>query len=163
MMDVKLTLSRSRSGLGFTQAKGLIYRAVCQTVSAEGIAQPVEVSVLLTDDEGIREINREFRGIDSSTDVLSFPMSELKPGQFDADLCDRDPETGRIMLGDMAVSLETCAAQGEDLGHGFSKELQYLAVHSVLHLLGYDHVDEAEDKRLMRSREKVIIKSLGMG
>lgn len=161
-MDVKLTLSRSRTGLGFAQAKGLIYRAACEALSAEGVSEPVELSVLLTDDGGIREINREFRGIDSSTDVLSFPMTELEPGHFDASLCDSDPETGRIMLGDMALNLETCAAQGVEFGHGFARELQYLTVHSVLHLLGYDHVDEAEDKRLMRSREKEIIKNLGV-
>lgn len=162
-MDVKLTLSRSRTGLGFNNAKSLIERAVGETLTAEGINEPVEVSVLLTDDEGIHEINREFRGVDMPTDVLSFPMTDLEPEHFDADICDRDPETGRILLGDMAVSLETCAAQGVEFEHGFSRELQYLAVHSVLHLLGYDHEDEADDKRLMRTKEKIIMKRLGMG
>lgn len=72
-------------------------------------------------------------------------------------MCERDPETGCVLLGDMVFSLERCAAQGEEFGHGFEHELMYLAVHSTLHLLGYDHVDEGEMKRAMRAREKAIM------
>ena len=126
-------------------------------LDAEQIPVPCLISVMLTDEEGIRRVNRDFRGIDRATDVLSFPLNELSPGAFDPELCERDPETGAVMLGDMMISLPRCEAQGEEFGHGFEREIMYLSVHSVLHLLGYDHVDEGEMKRQMRQREKFIM------
>ena len=156
-MEHEIEISRERTGLGHSEAAGLIRKAVRRALDAEGVDRPCLVSVLLTDDEGIRAVNREFRGIDRATDVLSFPMNELTPGAFDPGACDVDPETGALMLGDVMISLERCAAQGEELGYGFGREIQYLTVHSVLHLLGYDHVDEGERKRQMRAREKVVM------
>ena len=156
-MEHEVEISRERTGLGHREAAGLIRKAVRMTLEAEGVRTPCLISVMLTDDEGIRAVNREFREIDRATDVLSFPLNELTPGQFDPELCDVDPETGRLMLGDMMISLERCQAQGEEFGHGFGREIQYLTVHSVLHLLGYDHVDEGEMKRQMRAREKAIM------
>jgi probable rRNA maturation factor len=84
--------------------------------------------------------------------VLSFPQSEQTPGRFDPGACDRDPETGLLLLGDIALNLGRCAAQAHDYGHGFDHELMYLTVHSVLHLLGYDHMND-EEKRRMRAQE----------
>ena len=112
-----------------------------------------------TADEISVMINEIFtiRGIDRATDVLSFPFNELRPGAFDASVCERDPESGRLLLGDMMISLERCAAQGEEFTHGFEREIRYLTVHSVLHLLGYDHVDEGRMKKQMRAREKEIM------
>ena len=159
-MPVKLSVSREKRGLGHENARKLILRAAAAALAAEGVTKDCALSALLTDDEGIREINREYRGIDSATDVLSFPLNELAPGEFDAAACERDLDTGRIMLGDMAFSLERCARQGEEYLHGFDHELMYLTVHSVLHLLGYDHVDEGEMKRQMREREKAIMARL---
>lgn len=159
-MAVKLSLSREKRGLGHDNARSLILRAARAALRVQGINEDCAVSALLTDDEGIREINRDYRGIDSATDVLSFPMNELIPGRFDPEVCEHDPETGDILLGDMAFSLERCARQGEEYGHGFDHELMYLTVHSVLHLLGYDHVDEGEMKREMRKREKAIMAQL---
>ena len=98
--------------------------------------------------------------MDRATDVLSFPMNELTPGAFDPDACEWDYETDRAMLGDMVISMERCAEQAETYGHSFAHEVSYLTVHSVLHLLGYDHVDEGEDKRRMRAREKEIMRLL---
>ena len=161
-MDVKIMLSRSRPGLGHNEARRLIQRAISAALREEKVPDDCEVSVLLTDNEGIHELNRDYRGVDRSTDVLSFPANELSPGEFDADLCERDPETGRVFLGDMAISLEKCEAQAEEFGHSFERELMYLTVHSTLHLLGYDHVDEAEMKRQMRGREDVIMSRLGI-
>jgi len=92
--------------------------------------------------------------------VLSFPMNELTPGAFAPDACEWDYETDRAMLGDMVISMERCAEQAETYGHSFAHEVSYLTVHSVLHLLGYDHVDEGEDKRRMRAREKEIMRLL---
>lgn len=161
-MDVKIMLSRSRPGLGHNEARWLIQRAISAALREEKVPDDCEVSVLLTDNEGIHELNRDYRGVDRPTDVLSFPANELSPGEFDADLCERDPETGRVFLGDMAISLEKCEAQAEEFGHSFERELMYLTVHSTLHLLGYDHVDEAEMKRQMRGREDVIMSRLGI-
>ena len=138
----------------------LLRRVIPAALEAEGVPFPCEVDVLFTDDAGIQAINREQRDVDRPTDVLSFPLNELAPGEFDAAACERDLDTGRILLGDMAFSLERCARQGEEYLHGFDHELMYLTVHSVLHLLGYDHVDEGEMKRQMREREKAIMARL---
>ena len=131
-------------------------QAVCRLEGVENVGAYVRV----VDDETIHEINREQRGVDRATDVLSFPMNELTPGAFDPDACEWDYETDRAMLGDMVISMERCAEQAETYGHSFAHEVSYLTVHSVLHLLGYDHVDEGEDKRRMRAREKEIMRLL---
>ena len=156
-MTHQIIVSREKRGLGHREAAAEIKKAVKMALAAEGITEPCLVSVCLTDDEGIRGVNREFRAIDRATDVLSFPFNELTPGAFDAAGCERDMESGRILLGDMMISLERCAAQGEDFGHGIEREILYLTVHSILHLLGYDHVDEGEKKRQMREQEKMIM------
>lgn len=158
----RVSVTRARRGLGHPGAYLLIRRAVSAALAAEGVAVPCEVNVLLTDDAGIREINRENRKVDAATDVLSFPFCELEAGAFRADDCERDPETGSVFLGDMVLSLPRCAAQGEEYGHGFDREAAYLAVHSTLHLLGYDHMDEGPEKRRMRGREKQIMRKLGL-
>ena len=156
-MEHEVYVSREKTGLGHHNAAALIKKAVHMALDAEGVDVPCQISVMLTDDEGIRAVNSEFRGVDRATDVLSFPLNELTPGEFDPDECERDLDTGAVMLGDMMISLERCAAQGEEFGHGFNREVQYLTVHSVLHLLGYDHVDEGEMKKQMRAREKAIM------
>lgn len=161
-MDVKVMLSRTRPGLGHNEARRLIQRAIRAALREEKVPDDCEVSVLLTDNEGIHELNRGYRGVDRPTDVLSFPANELSPGQFDAALCEEDAETGRLFLGDMAISLEKCEAQAVEYGHSFERELMYLTVHSTLHLLGYDHVDEGEMKRQMRGREDAIMSRLGV-
>ena len=150
-------VSREKKNLGHPQCAGLIRKAVEKTLEAEGITDHCIVSVLLTDDEGIRKANREFRQIDRATDVLSFPLNELTPGEFRAEDCERELSTGAVLLGDMMLNLHRCEEQGEEYGHGFNHEIQYLAVHSMLHLLGYDHVDEGEEKKRMRAREKAIM------
>ena len=156
-MEHEIVVSRERTWLGHRNAASLIRKAVGMALEAEKITTPCLVSVLLTDEEGIRRINKEFRGIDSATDVLSFPLNELRPGAFDPELCERDLDSGAVLLGDMLLSIPRCEKQGEEFGHGFEREIQYLTVHSVLHLLGYDHVDEGEMKAQMRAREKAIM------
>lgn len=156
-MEHEVYVSRERKALGHNNSAALIKKAVRLALDAEGVDVPCEISVMLTDDEGIRSVNSEFRGIDRATDVLSFPLNELTPGEFDPDGCERDMDTGAVMLGDMMISVPQCAAQGEEFGHGYEREIMYLTVHSVLHLLGYDHVDEGEMKRQMRAREKEIM------
>lgn len=156
-MEHEVYVSRERKALGHNNSAALIKKAVRLALDAEGVDVPCEISVMLTDDEGIRSVNSAFRGIDRATDVLSFPLNELTPGEFDPDGCERDMDTGAVMLGDMMISVPRCAAQGEEFGHGYEREIMYLTVHSVLHLLGYDHVDEGEMKRQMRAREKEIM------
>lgn len=156
-MTLNLILTREVSGLGHPNTISLVRKAAESALKAEGVAEDCILSVLLTDDEGIRRINREFRGLDRPTDVLSFPMNDLIAGQFDPAQCERDPETGEILLGDMVLSIPRCEEQGAEFGHGYNREVQYLTVHSVLHLLGYDHVDEGPMKKQMRAREKLIM------
>ena len=153
----EIAVSREVKKLGHRNAASLIRKAAERALAAENVQVPCLISVMLTDEEGIHRVNREFRGVDRETDVLSFPLNELTPGAFDPETCERDWETGAVMLGDMMISIPACEKQGEEFGHGFEREIQYLTVHSVLHLLGYDHVDEGEQKRQMRAREKVIM------
>jgi len=151
---------REKRALGYPEAAKLIRRAAKTALHAQGVCQDAEINVMLTDDAGIRSINLEQRGIDAVTDVLSFPMNELAEGDFSPEECDINPETGRLLLGDMVLDLFRCAEQGSEYGHGFDHELQYLTVHSVLHLLGYDHLDDGPRKRAMREREKLIMQML---
>ena len=155
-MDHEIYVSRDRKNLGHRNSAALIKKAAAAALRAEGVEKAI-VSVMLTDDEGIRRVNREFRGVDRATDVLSFPLNELVPGAFDPAACETDPETGAVLLGDMMISVPRCEEQGRDFGHGYEREIQYLTVHSVLHLLGYDHVDEGKMKSQMRAREKEIM------
>ena len=122
---------------------------------------PCEVDVLLTHDAGIRAINKEMRRLDKPTDVLSFPCLDLKPGDKPS-ASDADPGSGLIPLGDMVISVERAAAQAGEYGHSKGRELSYLAVHSVLHLLGYDHLDEGPEKARMRGREEAVMEILGL-
>ncbi len=139
----------------------LIRRTIRTALAAEGLTAPCEVDVLLTDDDGIHEINRELRQVDRPTDVLSFPEFELTPGQLPGPE-NADPGTGLIPLGDMVLSMERVAAQAREYGHSKRRELSYLVTHSVLHLLGYDHLDEGPMKVQMRAREEAIMALLGL-
>ena len=140
---------------------GLLRRVIPAALEAEGVSFPCEVDVLFTDDEGIHAINLEQRGVDRPTDVLSFPMFDLSPGEKPGEEHE-DPDTGLVPLGDMCISLERAQAQAEEYGHSVQRELSYLAVHSVLHLLGYDHMDEGPMKKQMRQREEDILGTLGI-
>jgi len=114
--------------------------------------------VLITDDESIRKINLEFRNIDKATDVLSFPMLEFSPpGWTDPGFHAVDPETGLIALGEIVLSAEKVKKQAHLYNQTVERETAYLTIHSVLHLLGYDHLDEAKGKKQMREREKEIL------
>ena len=142
---------------GISEATRSFLRKVIRTaLTAQGVDFPCEVDVLLTDDAGIHAVNLDMRGVDRPTDVLSFPEFDLKPGEHPGRE-DADPGTGLIPLGDMVISLERVAAQAREYGHSRRRELAYLVTHSVLHLLGYDHLDEGEEKKRMREREEAIL------
>ena len=134
-----------------------IRQCVEATLNAEGITAPCEINILVTDDVGIRGINLASRQIDRATDVLSFPMFNLEPGNPPTDWEEYlDPETGMCPLGDMCISLERASAQAKEFGHSVKREVGYLTIHSMLHLLGYDHLDEGPMKKQMRQREEAI-------
>ena len=134
-----------------------IRTCINETLKAEGITVPCEINVLVTDDSGIQVINKTSRNIDKPTDVLSFPMFDLKAGSPPQDWGEyMDPGTGLCPLGDMCISLERAVAQAKEFGHSTKREVGYLTIHSMLHLLGYDHLDEGEQKRQMRGREEAI-------
>lgn len=135
----------------------IIYQCIEATLDAEGIAVPCEINVLVTNDKGIRAINNASRSIDKATDVLSFPMFPMKAGNPPMEWTEYlDPETNVCPLGDMAISLERAVAQAKEYGHSVRREVGYLTIHSMLHLLGYDHLDEGPQKAMMRSREEAI-------
>lgn len=130
-------------------------RCIEQTLLMEDFPFDAEISLSITDNEGIRELNREQRGIDKETDVLSFPMLTLEDGVLiveDSDLIDNC-----VFLGDIVISLPKARAQSEAYGHSLLREMGFLAVHSMLHLLGYDHeLGEAEEKEMFAKQEEVL-------
>ena len=135
----------------------IISKCIEATLDAEGIRIPCEISVLVTNDNGIHAINKASRNIDRPTDVLSFPMFQLEPGNPPTDWeAYLDAETDLCPLGDMCISLERATAQAKEFGHSVKREVGYLTIHSMLHLLGYDHLDEGEQKKQMRAREEAI-------
>ena len=135
----------------------IITKCIETTLAAENITVPCEINVMVTNDKGIHAINLASRQIDRPTDVLSFPMFELEPGNPPEDWEEYlDFETGMCPLGDMCISLERAMLQAKEFGHSVKREVGYLTIHSMLHLLGYDHLDEGEMKRQMRAREEAI-------
>lgn len=144
---------QSKRPVGY-QLKLLMRRAIQATLEYEGVHRDAEVSLTFADDESIHRLNLEYRGIDRPTDVLSFPLEE-----------DAEEQTGGglLVLGDIVISLERAAAQAEEYGHSYEREVAFLCIHSMLHLLGYDHErGEAEDAD-MRRRQHEIIDSIGLG
>ncbi len=118
-----------------------------------------EISLTFTDNKGIREINREYRGIDRETDVLSFPMLDFENGEADAEF---ETDEDMVMLGDIVISVERAAEQAAELNHSVRRELAFLTAHSMLHLLGYDHVDDEEGEREMIERQSRALDGLGI-
>ena len=135
----------------------IIGKCIEATLKAENIPVKCEINVLVTNDKGIHAINKASRDIDRPTDVLSFPMFQLEAGNPPKDWEEYiDIETDMCPLGDMCISLERAIAQAKEFGHSVRREVGYLTIHSMLHLLGYDHLDEGEQKRQMRAREEAI-------
>ena len=135
----------------------IIRKCVESALQAENVNIPCEINVLVTNDKGIHAINLASRQIDKPTDVLSFPMFNLEAGVAPKNEEEfLDPETGLYPLGDMAISLQRAAAQAKEFNHSLRREVGYLTSHSMLHLLGYDHMDEGPQKAQMRAREEYI-------
>lgn len=158
-MMQKLKIHITFDSVGFSKflIQPIIRKCITATLQEEGITVPCEINVLVTNDRGIQAINLASRNIDKATDVLSFPMFQFAPGT-PPDNWDEymDPETQLCPLGDMALSLERAMAQAKEFGHSLRREVGYLTIHSMLHLLGYDHMDDGQQKRTMREREEKI-------
>ena len=156
MEKIKVVIENKQKTVKIPTGVRLLIRRCCHAVLAlEGFEGSAEVDVSLVDNAQIKEINREHRHIDAVTDVLSFPLGEN--GQYDT-----DPETGAKMLGDIVLSMERAVDQAAQYGHTLQREIGYLTVHSMLHLLGYDHVDGGLEAVRMREREEAVMTSVGL-
>ncbi len=161
MSKIKINLTFDVFTIRQPIVTSIIQKCVEAVMDAEGVAVPCEINVFVTNDKGIRAINSASRNIDKPTDVLSFPMFQLTPGELPEDWSEfLDPETDMCPLGDMAISLERAIAQAKEFGHSTRREIGYLTIHSMLHLLGYDHLDEGPMKAQMRAREETIAGSI---
>ncbi len=157
MIRHKINLSFNKRSVHNFWCATTIRKCINKTLEAEKVPVSCEINVLVTGDNEIRAINLASREIDKPTDVLSFPMFTLEPGSADADWESLlDPETELCPLGDMVISLERAFHQSKEFGHTVYREVGYLTIHSILHLLGYDHLDEGPEKAKMRSREEHI-------
>lgn len=160
MAEHRITIVNETEDTAFNEA---IESAVRAALDYEKVAQGCDVCIIVTDDENIRELNREHREIDRATDVLSFPMLELRPGEeIKVSPLELDEETGTVMLGDIVISSERARAQAEEYGHSELREVSFLTVHGILHLLGYDHELSEEDEKLHFSRQEEILDAMGL-
>ena len=150
---IKVIITNKQKTVKIPTGIRMLVRRCCNAVlKLEKFEGPAEISVTFTDNAGIRELNRQYR--DKDTDVLSFPMGEN--GVYDVDM-----ETGAKILGDVVIWMEKARDQAERFGHSFQREVGYLTAHSVLHLLGYDHIDNLEKVR-MREKEELVMEQLGL-
>ena len=155
-MSAKVNISVKQKGLKLPTGTRLLIRKACNaTLKYENFEGNAEVDVSIVNDEMIKEMNREFRNIDASTDVLSFPLGQ--DGNYDI-----NPETSALMLGDIVISVDHALHQADLYGHSVEREIAFLTVHSMLHLLGYDHVNGGLEQTVMREKEEAILDLLGL-
>ncbi len=156
MALAKVSISNRQKEIKIPTGIRMLMRRCCEaTLKTEGFTEQGEISISFVSNEEIREINRDFRNVDAVTDVISFPLGE-------DGIYDRNPESGALMLGDMVISLQKAEQQAEIYGHTLQREVAYLTVHSVLHLLGYDHVNGGMEQVKMREREETVLAMLGL-
>lgn len=156
MEKLKVQISNRQKQIKIPSGTRLLLRRCCHAVLAfEEFAYPAEVSISFIDNDEIRKINNEFRGKDIETDVLSFPLGENGVYDLNAD-------TGAYMLGDVVISVEKAVTQAELYGHSFQREIGFLTVHSMLHLLGYDHEAGGLEAAKMQEKEELILARLGL-
>ena len=157
-MSLRIYFENEQEKLPLTyKMKMLIREAIEATLDFEDFRNVCEVSVTFTDNEGIHELNKKFRGVDKPTDVLSFPLLDFE-GEYE------EPPINEIIsnLGDIVISLEKAKAQAEEFGHSFKREVAFLAVHSMLHLLGYDHENGGLEAVQMREKEEAVLTKIGL-
>ena len=151
-----VTLENNQEKVSIPEAlEADLTKAMNVVAELEALSPQTEVDITLVDDAAIHELNRTYRGIDRPTDVLSFALDE---GEEEPEVDDDEIEH---LLGDVIISTPTAVRQGEEYGHGLEREMTYLAVHGMLHLLGYDHMEE-KDKLIMRKREEEVLRRLDL-
>ncbi len=155
-MSVKVNITDNQKKIKLPTGTRLLIRKACiATLKLDGFEDSAEVNVTLVNDQMIREMNKQYRNIDASTDVLSFPLGEN--GKYD-----ENPETGAKMLGDIVISVEHALSQADMYAHGIEREIAFLTVHSMLHLIGYDHEKGGLEKTIMREKEEQVLDALGL-
>ncbi len=153
---IRVIITNDQKAVKIPTGVRLLVRRCCNAVlTFEDFSEPAEISVTFVDDERIHELNKMHRDVDKSTDVLSFPLGEN--GVYDKDL-----ETGACLLGDIVISVETAVRQADTYGHTLQREIGFLTVHSMLHLLGYDHVNGGIEAVHMREKEERVLTELGL-
>ena len=153
---IKVLMSNNQKAVKIPTGVRMLVRRCCHAVLVqENFEGSAEISVTFVDDEQIKELNKKHRDIDKSTDVLSFPLGEN--GKYDV-----NPETSAKILGDIVISMETAVRQAEEYGHPLQREVAFLTVHSMLHLLGYDHVNGGLEAVHMREKEEAVLTQLGL-
>ena len=156
MDKIKVNIENKQKAIKVPTGIRMLVRRCCHAVlELEQFEGSAEVDVSLVDNQQIHAINLEQRGIDAPTDVLSFPLGE--DGVYD-----KNPATGAYMLGDIVISMERALAQSEEYGHSLQREVGYLTVHSMLHLLGYDHIEGGLEAVRMREKEEAVMLSVGL-
>lgn len=156
MGKLKVVFNDNQKNVKLPAGTRMLLRRACAAVLLnEGFDDSAEINITFVSDEEIHILNKKFRDIDSATDVLSFPLGEN--GEYD-----EDPETGAKMLGDVVISVEHAVAQAKEYGHTLNREMAFLTVHSVLHLLGYDHVNGGLEALRMREHEEAVLSKLGV-
>ena len=156
MIKTKVIITDKQKNHKLPSGIRMLVRRACNAVLVtEEFLEPAEVNVTFVDDEEIKMLNTEFRNIENSTDVLSFPLGEN--GEYDT-----NPENGAKMLGDIVISIDHAVKQADIYGHTLQREIAFLTVHSMLHLLGYDHVNGGLEQMKMREKEELILAKLGV-
>ena len=154
---LKVSIKNNQNAVKIPSGIRLLIRRCCHAVLiSEGFIQNAEVSVSFVSNSEIRSLNKQYRNKDSVTDVLSFPLTSDDGTQ------EIDSETGNVLLGDIVISIETAVKQASIYGHSLSREIGFLTVHSMLHLLGYDHEKSPLDARIMREKEESVLEKLGI-
>ncbi|MCQ2405114.1 MAG: rRNA maturation RNase YbeY [Clostridia bacterium] len=152
----KVTIENKQKVVAIPSGTRMLIRRCCEaTLQTENFPELAEIDVSFVDNEQIHELNLQFRQVDRATDVLSFPLGEN--GEYD-----HNPETGAALLGDVVLSFERAQEQAAEFGHSLQREVGYLTVHSVLHLLGYDHVNGGLEAVRMREKEETVMAKLGL-
>ena len=153
---IKVIITDAQSSVKLPRGVRMLIRRCCNAVlTNEQFKGSAEISVTIVDDPMIHELNLKHRGMDKPTDVLSFPLGEN--GEYDI-----NNDTGAKMLGDIIISVETALAQSKEYGHTFQREMAFLTVHSMLHLLGYDHVNGGLEAVRMREKEEYVLTQIGL-
>ena len=157
MLNVKIEITDEQSTLDISKFEELVKNVCTEALKEHNINGSFEISLVYTNDENIRQINSQYRNIDSATDVLSFPQFEFE----EAGRLEIPESENAVLLGDIVISTMHAVNQAAEYGHSVEREVGYLACHSILHLLGYDHIDD-NDKRLMRKTEEKIMGRIGL-